>query len=157
MHPEINELGYHCRDYFVKQWDRFKHLHWGPRKPGEAVQAGGRGAPIARFGDNRVTRSREGRHMPLASAVQNVKGGHGEGSSLSGVPITDRAVEDVAVDADDVRLLALLADGLVLHAIARHLDFSERTVRRRIRSLCDRMGVDTPMQAVVWAVRVGVL
>ena len=29
MHPEINEIGYHCRDYFVKQWDRFKHLPWG--------------------------------------------------------------------------------------------------------------------------------
>ena len=28
-HPEINEIGYHCRDYFVKQWDRFRHLHWG--------------------------------------------------------------------------------------------------------------------------------
>jgi lactate racemase len=28
-HPEINEVGYHGRDYFVKQWDRFKHLHWG--------------------------------------------------------------------------------------------------------------------------------
>jgi nickel-dependent lactate racemase len=28
-HPEINEIGYHCRDYFVKQWDRFKHIHWG--------------------------------------------------------------------------------------------------------------------------------
>jgi nickel-dependent lactate racemase len=29
MHPEINEIGYHCRDYFVKQWDRFKGVHWG--------------------------------------------------------------------------------------------------------------------------------
>src|SRR5664279_2468062 len=29
MHPEIDEIGYHCRDYFVKQWDRFQHLHWG--------------------------------------------------------------------------------------------------------------------------------
>jgi nickel-dependent lactate racemase len=28
-HPEILEIGYHCRDYFVKQWDRFKHIHWG--------------------------------------------------------------------------------------------------------------------------------
>ena len=28
-HPEINTIGYHCRDYFVKQWDRFKHVHWG--------------------------------------------------------------------------------------------------------------------------------
>jgi nickel-dependent lactate racemase len=29
MHPEINEIGYHCRDYFLKQWDRFDHHHWG--------------------------------------------------------------------------------------------------------------------------------
>jgi nickel-dependent lactate racemase len=28
-HPQILEIGYHCRDYFVKQWDRFKDLHWG--------------------------------------------------------------------------------------------------------------------------------
>ncbi len=25
----IAEVGYHCRDYFVKQWDRFKHYPWG--------------------------------------------------------------------------------------------------------------------------------
>ena len=24
----MGEIGYHCRDYFVKQWDRFKHYHW---------------------------------------------------------------------------------------------------------------------------------
>ena len=29
MHPQITEIGYHCRDYFVKQWDRFKDLPWG--------------------------------------------------------------------------------------------------------------------------------
>ncbi len=29
MHPHIVEIGYHCRDYFVKQWDRFKDAHWG--------------------------------------------------------------------------------------------------------------------------------
>jgi nickel-dependent lactate racemase len=28
-HPEIYEIGYHCRDYFVKQWDRFSEVHWG--------------------------------------------------------------------------------------------------------------------------------
>jgi nickel-dependent lactate racemase len=27
-HPQILEIGYHCRDYFVKQWDRFRDLHW---------------------------------------------------------------------------------------------------------------------------------
>jgi nickel-dependent lactate racemase len=25
----IRQVGYHVRDYFVKQWDRFKHLPWG--------------------------------------------------------------------------------------------------------------------------------
>jgi nickel-dependent lactate racemase len=25
----IEAIGYHCRDYFVKQWDKFKHVPWG--------------------------------------------------------------------------------------------------------------------------------
>jgi nickel-dependent lactate racemase len=25
----IEEVGYHCRDYFTRQWDRFKHYPWG--------------------------------------------------------------------------------------------------------------------------------
>ncbi|MGA3171457.1 MAG: lactate racemase domain-containing protein [Chthoniobacteraceae bacterium] len=30
MHGRIIEqIGYHCRDYFLKQWDRFKDLPWG--------------------------------------------------------------------------------------------------------------------------------
>jgi nickel-dependent lactate racemase len=29
MHPEIEEIGYHCRDYFIGQWDHFRDLHWG--------------------------------------------------------------------------------------------------------------------------------
>jgi nickel-dependent lactate racemase len=28
-HPQIAVIGYHCRDYFVKQWDRFRDQHWG--------------------------------------------------------------------------------------------------------------------------------
>ena len=28
-HEEIYDIGYHCRDYFVMQWDRFSHIHWG--------------------------------------------------------------------------------------------------------------------------------
>ncbi|MGV8909627.1 MAG: lactate racemase domain-containing protein [Propionicimonas sp.] len=29
VHTEIYEIGYHCRDYFVKQWDTFSGIHWG--------------------------------------------------------------------------------------------------------------------------------
>ncbi len=25
----IEAIGYHCRDYFLKQWDKFKHVPWG--------------------------------------------------------------------------------------------------------------------------------
>lgn len=25
----LDEIGYHCRDYFLKQWDSFKHYPWG--------------------------------------------------------------------------------------------------------------------------------
>lgn len=28
-HPAIEQIGYHCRDYFLKQWDRFSGQHWG--------------------------------------------------------------------------------------------------------------------------------
>jgi nickel-dependent lactate racemase len=28
-HPQIHQIGYHCRDYFVKQWERFSGVHWG--------------------------------------------------------------------------------------------------------------------------------
>ncbi|MGH3340853.1 MAG: hypothetical protein ACRDPL_18755, partial [Propionibacteriaceae bacterium] len=29
MHPHIAEIGYHNRDYFLGQWDRFKDQPWG--------------------------------------------------------------------------------------------------------------------------------
>ena len=29
MHPQISEIGYHCRDYFLGQWEQFKDRPWG--------------------------------------------------------------------------------------------------------------------------------
>ncbi|CCH87631.1 conserved protein of unknown function [Modestobacter italicus] len=29
MHPEIEQIGYHCRDWFVSRWEDYRHLHWG--------------------------------------------------------------------------------------------------------------------------------
>jgi hypothetical protein len=29
MHPHIAEIGYHNRDYFVGQWERFRDRPWG--------------------------------------------------------------------------------------------------------------------------------
>jgi len=56
---------------------------------------------------------------------------------------------------DDQRLLMLLASGLKDEAIARQLGIGERTVRRRIASLADRLGARTRMQLGIQAVRQG--
>ena len=52
-------------------------------------------------------------------------------------------------------LLAELADGVKDEQIARNLDVSLRTVRRRVASLMTELGVDTRFQAGVEAVRRG--
>ena len=52
-------------------------------------------------------------------------------------------------------LLAELADGVKDEQIARNLDVSLRTVRRRVASLMVELGVDTRFQAGVEAVRRG--
>jgi DNA-binding NarL/FixJ family response regulator len=65
--------------------------------------------------------------------------------------------EAPALSREDVILLGLLAQGLPLDAVARRLRMSERTVRRRTRDICDRLGVGAPIEAVVWAARRGIL
>ena len=63
----------------------------------------------------------------------------------------------VTLECDEVAVLALTAEGMTPPGIGRRLSLSERTVRRRLTRLCERLGVSTPMQAVVWAVRHGVI
>jgi DNA-binding NarL/FixJ family response regulator len=73
---------------------------------------------------------------------------------MTGVLVTDPVM---VLDDEELALIRLLADGLVLEAIARRLALSERTVRRRIRALCDRFEVNTPVQVVVIAARQGIV
>jgi len=65
--------------------------------------------------------------------------------------------ESPALSRDEVALLSLLAEGLPLDSVARRLSTSERTVRRRTRQICDRLGFRAPIQAVVWAAQRGIL
>jgi nickel-dependent lactate racemase len=37
----IGAVGYHCRDYFVKQWDRYKDLPWGVLAHSTHLRGGG--------------------------------------------------------------------------------------------------------------------
>ncbi|ETK35424.1 LuxR C-terminal-related transcriptional regulator [Microbispora sp. ATCC PTA-5024] len=68
--------------------------------------------------------------------------------------------DDVASDLDragltdeDLLLLAELAKGVTADRVGRSLDVSGRTVRRRLRGICDRIGVATAIEAVAWAAR----
>ncbi|GIH70850.1 helix-turn-helix domain-containing protein [Sphaerimonospora thailandensis] len=62
---------------------------------------------------------------------------------LDGADLTD----------DDLLLLAELAKGVSADRVGRRLDVSGRTVRRRLRGICDRIGVETAIEAVAWAAR----
>jgi DNA-binding NarL/FixJ family response regulator len=54
---------------------------------------------------------------------------------------------------DEIGVLRLLAEGETVDVVARRLGVSERTVRRRARTACDRLGCETTIEAIVWAVR----
>jgi DNA-binding NarL/FixJ family response regulator len=67
------------------------------------------------------------------------------------------AVLATELSHQDVELLRLLAGGLPLDAVARRVGKSERTVRRRVRGICDQLGLGTSIQAVAWAARRGLV
>jgi DNA-binding NarL/FixJ family response regulator len=57
----------------------------------------------------------------------------------------------------ELTLLKLLAQGLPLEVVARRMRNSDRTVRRRSKGICERLGFDAPVEAVVWAAKRGLL
>lgn len=62
-------------------------------------------------------------------------------------------VEEPRLSDDELQLLAQIATGVTADVAARHLELSARTLRRRLRAICDRLEVNTPIEAVVWAAR----
>lgn len=64
-----------------------------------------------------------------------------------------RATDEPRLNDDEVKLLAQIASGVTADVAARKLELSARTLRRRLRTICDRLGVNTPIEAVVWAAR----
>ncbi len=71
-------------------------------------------------------------------------------------PRTDEEQLLAGTPEGELRQLAhLLAAGMTDTAIARHLDISERTLRRRLKDLMDELGVDSRFAAGVTAVERG--
>lgn len=59
--------------------------------------------------------------------------------------------------AEDLRLLALIADGLDNSQVARVLNVSDSTLRRMTRRVISRLGVTNRTQAAIHAVRRGLI
>ena len=77
-----------------------------------------------------------------------------EEARLSGATIGGGLIFLAGQVADDA---TLDAEGQTTDAVARRLGVSERTVRRRLRAVADLLGVGSTMEAVVSAVRAGLI
>lgn len=67
--------------------------------------------------------------------------------------LTRRVIDDPRLNEDELKLLAQIATGVTADVAARKLELSARTLRRRLRTICDELDVNTPIEAVVWAAR----
>lgn len=47
MHPIITEIGYHCRDYFLANWDRYRSYPWGDLAHSTHLYGSGTYDPVA--------------------------------------------------------------------------------------------------------------
>jgi DNA-binding NarL/FixJ family response regulator len=61
------------------------------------------------------------------------------------------------VTNEELAILTLMANGLTLDSVATRVSMSPRTLSRRLRCVCDRLGVTHPIQAIVWAARQGLI
>ena len=56
VHGEmIRKIGYHCRDYFVKQWDQFKSFPWGTLAHSTHLRGAGTFDPVMGKEELRIT------------------------------------------------------------------------------------------------------
>lgn len=65
----------------------------------------------------------------------------------------ERSTAPVPLGQDELTVLRLMAEGETVEAVARRLDVSEHRVRRKTRAACSAVGIDTTVEAIVWAVR----
>jgi DNA-binding CsgD family transcriptional regulator len=88
---------------------------------------------------------------PIAASPRSSPGTREDG--VEQATLTRRGTDDPRLSEDELRLLAQIATGVTADVAARKLELSARTLRRRLRSICDRLDVNTPIEAVVWAAR----
>ncbi len=68
-------------------------------------------------------------------------------------PERGELTDDSPLSRDDLDVLAALSRGKSLQGVADELHLSHRSVSRQVNGICERLGVERTIQAVVWAVR----
>jgi DNA-binding CsgD family transcriptional regulator len=95
--------------------------------------------------------------LPVPMRLTTASPGAPPGTREDGVEQATLVRRGIAADldmaVDDLRLLAEIATGVTTDVAARRLELSARTLRRRLRTICDQLDVNTPIEAVVWAAR----
>jgi DNA-binding NarL/FixJ family response regulator len=86
----------------------------------------------------------------LNNLIQGMEAGHSRGFGFSALPVKRFSEREVAV-------LRLLADGHGTAAVARRLNYSERTVKNVIHELNTRHRLRNRSHAVAYAMRSGVI
>lgn len=104
-HPEIHEIGYHCRDYFVKQWDRFADIHWGVLA--HSTHLRGAGSYDAETGEERLRVK-----VTLATSIPE------EVCHAANLGYLDPASVDPSVFADDPNTLVVPRAGETLFRLS---------------------------------------
>jgi nickel-dependent lactate racemase len=103
MHPQISEVGYHNRDYFLGQWDRFRSYPWGDLAHSTHLRGQGTWDPVQ--GErNRVT-------VTLATAIPE------DVVRAVNLNYLDPASVDIAAFEADPDTLVVPHAGEVLHRL----------------------------------------
>jgi len=63
--------------------------------------------------------------------------------------------EPEALTEQELEILQLLAKGKTDREVSQNLGIAERTVRYRVRRICDKLRVNTRLEAVAWALTQG--
>src|ERR671926_129782 len=93
------------------------------------------------------------RSLPRRRVVLDLLQGGGGRTRANAATQSAAPRRRVVFECEDLELLALAAEGLPPGVIGSRLGLSERTVRRRLTRLCERLGVSTTVEAIVIAVR----
>lgn len=105
----------------------------------------------------RVVRRTSPRSSPPAPGPTGASPGPSPADLVAGsgqmVVMVRYETDEMILSDDELQLLAEIATGATADVAARHLELSARVLRRRLRAICDRLEVNTPIEAVVWAAR----